>query len=180
MVDVCLRGLFPIAAMPARATLTVASLLLIACSGGGSITLPTINPPRLALPGTYMLQSVDGRSLPAVVVQTVDNSLEIMSGELTVTSDDDFQQGNLGTTRWGDFTLRSSVRQTAVGSGETHVVDESLQYRWSDDRTITVTVAGPWSTIVGKGTVSATKNLVGAGATIVYVPNVGHSYVYRK
>lgn len=121
----------------------LASLALAGCGGGGDETGPT------TVAGVYNLVTVNGRALPAVVVDFGGYRLEVLSSELTL------HPG-------GAYSEMSQVRETEDGTTTTSSLPSAGTYSTrgaqitladGDGDTITGTVSGDRITLAEQGVV---------------------------
>jgi hypothetical protein len=121
----------------------------LACSDSGT------GPSESSVAGTWNLRSINGTSLPFVIVQTGPDKLELTADVLTVTSS-------------GTFTQMTTFRLTENGQTTSQSVPDAGSYVLNGTN---VTFQFQSDGSVGSGTLS--------GETLT-VSTTGFSYVYRK
>lgn len=131
----------------------IALLALVAVVGCGKDS----SGPK-TLPGTYPLRSVDGRNLPAMVLQSPGYSLEVTDGTITLnangtfTDSYSFRENDGGTVTnvtipcagtWSQSGNSITLEETASGNcGETGTAT------WDGNSTLTINWAGLGAAVV--------------------------------
>lgn len=123
--------------LPALALLTLLAPLLAGC--GSDATGPASD-----IAGSYTLQTVDNKSLPAVILELGNDTVEILAGEMLLRADGTFRSS---ITR-RDTVGGTSTTETQVDEGQWGRTGSALTFFFSDGDRDAGTISGDALTVI--------------------------------